>query len=151
MATFGYRALSTTRLVGSGTPGFLRIGIWEAAGAAIVDRPFLGFGFGNVERAIGSYFGTITSSHNILLEVALSTGLLGAAALFGYWAYWLARLFESRGAPNDTDIATAMALLVAMFVMGLTLHGIRADELWLALAFAPVVVALARPREQATT
>ena len=124
-----------------------RIDIWVAGLKAFAERPIFGHGLGNVEAAIGRNLGSVRSSHNVYVEALAATGLVGATALFGYCGMWFVKMVKQRRSPGGTYVRTAATVLVAVLTMGLVLHGLRADEFWLALAFAPAAVAVSREED----
>ena len=96
-----------------------RLGAWSVLGHAWTDRPFLGWGPGNTLSAYVSA-GTATQldvergygdSHNILVEMAVTTGIVGLAAFL--FLAGVATREMRRGAPSaGWALGTATALFV---------------------------------------
>lgn len=64
-----------------------RTEIWHAVWEAFLKKPFLGYGFGSTKVLIpeiySNYWGfTVTQAHNFLLQVLVTTGLIGAGLIF---------------------------------------------------------------------
>jgi len=66
-----------------------RLGIWKASFQSILKHPLLGVGIGNYPIVLGEDISAAkkgASAHNLYLDVASETGLLGLAAfLFVFW------------------------------------------------------------------
>lgn len=81
---------------GTGSVGFhLRLDVWRAAAQALVHRPLIGYGPGELEAATAPHVGRLfqqslgpahifTDAHNVLVEITVTTGLLGLAC-FVVW------------------------------------------------------------------
>ena len=110
------RSLGARIAAGTQSVGFhQRADLWKLALTAIVHRPLLGFGPGELEAAINPRMGlsfarllqsgkVFTDSHDILIEVAVTTGVLGlvcfllwvASAILGarnYFVYFAIMCF----------------------------------------------------------
>jgi O-antigen ligase len=99
---------------------------------ALADSPLIGFGPDNVPDAIGRYGFAPWAAHNLYMDIALATGVIGFAFLAYFVVYHVSVLFRSR-----TAQPYARMLLVAFFavlVVGLSLHGLKTNELWLSIA-----------------
>lgn len=114
----------------------------QAALAAFVQHPLLGYGPGNVWRAIGAVIGQPYAAHNLYTEVLLSGGLLGAL-LLGTFAVSLLhdvhRVRDTRLVPYARGVTAA---LIGVLLMGFSLHMLKANELWLTLAILACIVRL---------
>lgn len=85
------RSLGARVAAGTQSVGFhQRLDLWKLALTAIVHRPLIGFGPGELEAAINPRMGlsfarllqpgkVFTDSHDIVVEVAVTTGVLGLA------------------------------------------------------------------------
>jgi O-antigen ligase len=109
-----------------------RLRILQIGGRALGDSPLIGFGPGNVAAAIGRYSSGPEAAHNLYLEIALATGLVGFALLAGFIAGHARDLLSNASIERYSRL-----LLVAFFavlVTGLSLHGFKSNELWLCIA-----------------
>lgn len=132
-----------------------------------VDHPLLGAGLNNYKTFYQAYAQPLgwdnrreeRSAHNLFLETAAETGLLGLAAfgalLVAAWrgAGRARRQFMRRGRYDEAEMSRALAVgLVGFLVASLFLHGsyLRYFWLWLGVLLAlPHVAALAAPRPAA--
>lgn len=114
--------------------------IAQDAARAISDNPLFGFGPDHDAAAIGRYYGSAVSAHNLYLETALVSGIPGAAMLAAYVLGHVYRLVTSDH-PDDVVRARLVVLpLVGTAVGGLTLHGVKEAELWVLISLlAPLV------------
>ena len=105
-----------------------RIDRWRMAGPAVQARPLLGVGPGLYRRGTSRYatpaaaraFGADSiniDAHNVVVEYAVTTGVLGVIALLG-WLFLAAR--GARGALAWFGAAGAVSLLVQPQFIGLT-------------------------------
>lgn len=90
------RSLGARIAAGTQSVGFhQRLDLWKLALTAIVHRPLIGFGPGELEAAINPRMGlsfarllqpgkVFTDSHDILIEVAVTTGVLGLAGFLAW-------------------------------------------------------------------
>jgi O-antigen ligase len=84
---------------------------WDDLGAAISARPWFGYGAGATAEAITGYS---WSSHNLYLQTALQTGVVGLGLLvFFLWTIW------AQFRPGYTDIGARVA---ASFFAGVLVH-----------------------------
>jgi O-antigen ligase len=107
-------------------------------------RPLFGFGIGHVEEAMTPVLGRPMATHNLYLEVLLAFGGIGLILFLGYTGSILARGLAEFRRNGSAQMLTAIASLTAMLVMGLTLHGIQADEPWLAIGLCAAAAHLTR-------
>jgi len=129
-----------------------RLEIWSRAFYAVSDFPFTGIGIGTFDRVIPLLYPLfsigpdvhLTHAHNLLLQVALDTGLPGLIAYLALFINTFVMIFKAlrqRSAALDWTLAAGvLGGLVAMFV-----HGIFDAPLWGSKpAFLPwLMVALA--------
>ncbi len=92
------RTIGTSRiLLAQGSEPVSRIELWEAAGKAVADRPIVGAGPARVLAATnphrsleaaraGDADTNFIDAHNIVMEYAVTTGLIGAALLVAFLA-----------------------------------------------------------------
>jgi len=134
-----------------------------AAWGMFVDRPWLGVGAGNYGARFEPYAdrvgsdarlyeepGERTFPHNLYLEVAAETGVLGLAAFFGALALTLPALFVARrrlrraADPGTAALVDGVAVALAGYLlMGLFLHGQFPRYLYLLLGLAAGLYTLA--------
>lgn len=130
-----------------------------------LDHPMLGVGFGNFGSNYPPYANRVGMTaldyvpagvrqfpHNLYLEIAVETGLLGLLAFLGAMAVTLVTLHRSRqellarGQPAHAALVTAIALgLAGYLISSVFLHSGWHRYLWLFLGFA---VAAARLTEE---
>jgi O-antigen ligase len=92
-----------------------RIELWTQALAAIAERPWFGWGEGMFPILSGVGF---THPHNVVLQVLLAWGIVGAllvAVLMGWLARRIHRSVDERGAPF---LFAALMLAAASLVDG---------------------------------
>jgi putative inorganic carbon (HCO3(-)) transporter len=128
------------QLAGSGTMEKFdgRIEIWGRALLLIGDHPFTGVGFGcfaPVVREVYPLFllphATVTSAHNLALQVAADLGLPGLAAylvLLGH-ALWSAG-GSWRASPSDARWHKVLSATCLAALAGLTVHGLLDAAQW---------------------
>lgn len=108
---------------------------WRFAVESIADKPLIGHGLGAsgfregfVEAVSPPPNHGIANAHNVFLEVAYESGLVGLAAFLALVGSMFALGFRSRGAPRDREpgrfpLATvSLAALVGVLVHGLVSH-----------------------------
>lgn len=116
----GGSSLGTRIAYATKSPGLrLRLDIWSTAGRAIIQRPLMGYGPGELESGVNHLIGIsfaralgpdqlFTDAHDIFVEVAVTTGVVGLA-LFLVWL-----LGGLRQACNDFVAFALMALAVEL-------------------------------------
>jgi len=136
-----------------------RVLIWNAGAHAILDRPLFGWGVENFKNALdfhfpGEVYRSLTGSqlwfdraHNLLVDVGVTTGLIGLAiylTLFGLIITFLMRLWFQTG--NQANSLMIVALLLAYLFQGLfTFDTINADVIrYLVLAYIAYLYAAAK-------
>lgn len=99
---------------------FSRIAVWKVARRIIADHPVLGTGLGTFASVYGRYAGESPSeapptAHNIFLNFAVETGLLGLAALLSFLGtgIWAMVRWNRRSAPGSSQRAMSAAVLAA--------------------------------------
>ncbi len=91
--------------------------VWSAAAALIADRPLEGHGVGSAPLLLGQATSSglihfeARHAHDLLMQVVLTDGLVGAGLLVTAFASY------ARRRPND---AVAGAIVVAVLISGLT-------------------------------
>jgi putative inorganic carbon (HCO3(-)) transporter len=134
-----------------------RITLNIAAAELFVDNPVLGVGPENfkvvsLERVneLGlRHFSVPYPTHNLYLQIAAETGLLGLAAFGSIFAYLLLRLWRLRrqalhnGAVRDARLATAFFFSVAAYLItAIFLHMAYERFLWLFVGLAAAAIAV---------
>lgn len=115
---------------------FDRLDIWMQLFYAVLDRPWLGYGWNQVSVAQVSvsqiYLVPIMTehSHNFLLDFLVWNGVLLGVGLVGYLSYWLLRL-----GCNARSAESIFGLLVCGFVL---VHGVFEYPLEYAYFLLPV-------------
>jgi O-antigen ligase len=129
---------------------------------SFLDHPLLGVGFGNFGANFSPYANQIglasvdyipaglrQFAHNLYLEVAVETGLLGLMAFLGSMAVAFVTMFRARrkllarGQIEEAAIVTAIALgLAGYLISSVLLHSGWHRYLWMFLGFAVAVVRL---------
>lgn len=127
-------------LAGEGLGG--RVMAIQGAVPAFLRSPVVGYGPGNAPQAIGMDRGLPLSPHNLYTEVLVSAGLLGAVLLGSYVFLLLRDAWRVRGALLQPYSRGMIAALVGVLLMGLSLHTLKANELWLAVALLASIVNL---------
>lgn len=107
--------------------------VWKTTVKLISTRPLLGYGYGwkgfrTQVRALGlrdlGVPGGVIHAHNIFLEVAYESGLLGLLAFLGLWVQVVAvalRNIRQRGDPFISEINTlALGVFLGALLVGLT-------------------------------
>lgn len=129
VATFASAPTGTTRVAAEASSGFTpRVEMAKAAMRAIADRPVAGFGPGRFREATGPYRTLrmarsegpdrlFTDAHNVLLELAVTTGVVGLALA----AVWLGLSIRAATGPAA---AVALGVLVLTFVQPLNVSSV---------------------------
>jgi len=137
-----------------------RLLVTGAAWRMFVDRPWLGVGAGNYGARFQPYADRVGSDarlyeepgernypHNLYLEVAAETGVVGLAAFLGALALAVPALVVVRRHPPDAATAAlaggVAAALAGHLLMGLFLHGQFPRYLYLLLGLAAGLYTLA--------
>jgi O-antigen ligase len=105
-----------------------RLLAWRGSFKALRDRPIFGWGLDNYRNAFDRYFppGILTRfnteqwadrAHNLLLDVAIPTGLAGLAAFSAFYALLLAFLLRRRPPAQDFEGRPAFAALVLGYLL----------------------------------
>lgn len=127
---------SATGQVAAGT----RPAIAHAAVLAIERSPLVGYGPDHDTEAIGRFYGSMVSAHNLYLETLLIVGVPGALLLVWYAFRQIRRLLASRERRTAVRNRVVLLPLLGLLIGGLTLHGFKESELWVLVAlFAPLV------------
>ncbi len=104
LAGSGDETNAWSRLINSDTSGSIRIYLWHEAILMFMQQPFLGVGFGQFAwnhsewlpiLKPNSISGLYNNAHNVVLQLAAETGLLGLLVLLGgagAWAWGLRRV-----------------------------------------------------------
>jgi len=101
-----------------------RLAIWNAGARMFLDHPLLGVGLGQFSTAYGKKYsgvqhGAWANPHNLLLQVACETGLIG---LFFYgnflWQIFKANGFLRKFGSSKTDIVRAVATACSATLLG---------------------------------
>jgi hypothetical protein len=146
----GHAATGTAnRLTGDSGGLSSRLGHWRAALAAIGHRPFLGAGPGRFGAAVTSHVSLAAAraelgnrfvdAHNLVVEYATTTGLLGVAALL----VWLV-LATRRG--HGPLLGAALAILAVGLVEPQSVSTTPVAFLLLGASAAPLLAVTATPR-----
>lgn len=112
-----------------------RIALWRESLGHILDHPWLGYGFGrgSLRAALHATFndGVLWHSHNLLLEVALQTGLIGLALFL----LLLGSLMRAavRHLRHDALAVSMLGMVAGMIVLGMLIRNMT-DMLWVRAA-----------------
>lgn len=112
-----------------------RLGIWRTSLKSIAERPLLGVGFGNTAVALGENVSAArrgASAHNLYLDIAVETGVLGGLALLAFFA---AILFETlwpliknnrppREATGRESYQTALPFILGLAVIWIGIYSL---------------------------
>lgn len=100
-----------------------RIFEWSVVLDFISARPFFGYGFGQTLLVVNEVGGNLAHTHNIILEIALAWGWVGAAcaAFLTLW-FWFKSLGKVRKTPSPEK--TAALLLTSVFLVYALVDGI---------------------------
>jgi|GEM_PF-4343916 len=138
-----------------------RLLAWQGSFQALRDRPIFGWGLDNYRNAFDRYFppGILTRfhteqwadrAHNLLLDVAIPTGLAGLAAFSAFYTLLLAFLLRRRPPAQDFEGRPAFAALVLGYLLQAlsTFDTVNTDAvLYALLAYASC--RYSRPRAEA--
>lgn len=113
-----------------------RDSIWVCGWHAFLQSPWLGYGPDNFPAASGGLFGpiegcptSIDQAHNLLLNVMVDTGLLGAAAFVWLVVEVVRRLRAARAIPERSFVVWASGVAaVALVAVGGLVDDIVANE-----------------------
>jgi O-antigen ligase len=109
--------------------------IWNANVVLFQQRPILGVGFGNTQETVRQYYYQnrkdqsihfVGHAHNLFLEMATGSGVVGLAALL-FWFCALAALILG-GLKKAPEFATPVGILCALLVF--LLNGLTQVNLW---------------------
>lgn len=131
-----------------------------AAWNVFLDHPLLGIGPGNFTLVSVEYANELGlrhlsspfRAHNLYLEIAAETGIVGLATFLCLVGYLSIRLWQVRSQnrlarPDASAIATALLFsLIAYLVTGVFLHLSFERYFWLLVALCGAAVAILRPR-----
>jgi O-antigen ligase len=98
-----------------------RLDIWKGALHSIQDAPFFGRGYNSYVR-IHQQYGSFTAdhSHNLILELFMDFGIVGAMVLFAYFFINIGKIIRlHRQNQCHTRYALTIAVLVCVFLHGL--------------------------------
>lgn len=98
-----------------------RLDIWEGALRSIQDAPLFGRGYNSYVR-IHQLYGSFTAdhSHNLILELFMDFGIVGAMVLFAYFFINIRKIIRlHRQNQCHTRYALTIAVLVCVFLHGL--------------------------------
>lgn len=121
--------------------------IFPAAWGLFRERPLLGWGPGQnkyeLARRLPEEFRTWRDTHNLVLELLTSTGVLGTIPFLAgmglcVWGAWTAR----RGKHGMLPLAMSAALLIA----NMSGNGIALKLLWIVLAYGAATASLLAPQ-----
>ena len=126
-----------------------RVATWRAAAVAIQDRPIFGWGLENFKNAFDAHFPNeiyrslytevwFDRAHNLFIDVATTTGLIGLAAYLTFYGLILTFLMRQWYRTKDpAGSLVLVALLLAYLLQGLfTFDTINTDvTLYLVLAY----------------
>jgi O-antigen ligase len=136
-----------------------RVLVWKAGARAILDRPLFGWGLENFKNALdfhfpGEVYRWLTGNelwfdraHDLLVDVGVTTGLIGLATylgLYGLIITFLVRLWLQKKSPANSIMI--VALLLAYLFQGLfNFDTINADIIrYLVLAYSAYLYAEAQ-------
>ena len=98
-----------------------RMDIWKGALCSIADAPFFGRGYNSYVR-IHQLYGTFTAdhSHNLILELFMDFGIIGALILFAYFFINVKKIvYLHRRNQCHTRYALTISVLACIFLHGL--------------------------------
>jgi exopolysaccharide production protein ExoQ len=115
-----------------------RTDLWRAALEMIAERPLFGWGFNSTEEHFSllfnqDFFGTAVNPHQMLLHLAMGTGLIGAFLALSLFAFRIKNLFER---PNTLDDLLTLFILI----YGLTEVDLFGTPLFTSLIFFRVAL-----------
>lgn len=115
----------------------------SAAWEAFVRRPLIGYGPGNVPSAIGASLGAPLSAHNLFTEVLVGVGAIGALLFTLVVGSTFGRAMRIGSAELRPVARGLVAVMMGVLASGLSLHALKANELWLSLSLLLAVERLA--------
>src|SRR5205823_2816893 len=102
----------------------LRLRIWQAGGKMLLDHPVLGVGLGQFPTAFGTKYSGIAhggwmNPHNLLLQVACETGLIGLF-FFGkfIWMIFKSNYSLHKYSGGESDVIQAVATACSATLLG---------------------------------
>ncbi len=122
----------------------VRIGLWQAAWSIAMEQPFWGIGWGAFASRYFDFIaaggtaaplGLYNNAHNILLQLVVETGILGATLVAAPLAIWA--IYVLRGARNS--LTTHLWWLLATISV-LVIHSMLEYPLWYAYFLGPAAL-----------
>lgn len=109
---------------------FIRLDIWSASLNAITMRPWLGYGPENQREVLSKYYksdwairGFINDypdrAHNIILDILLTTGVLGLVSYFCLWWHIIILLRRALNSQENTGLALAIFTSLVGYLISL--------------------------------
>jgi len=123
-----------------------RFDMWAGAWNAILQRPVLGYGAGQYLHVVGDNPGVFNHPHNIVLQILLQWGFVGAACYFGLAMLLASRVFSALKNPHPAD---APALLVGMSLLTMSLYEGALFHSYPSMMFAFALALIVAPRRRA--
>ncbi len=120
----------------------------RAAIAAFLRRPLLGYGPGNASRAIGAEYGAPLAAHNLYTEILVSSGAVGGFLLAMFVGSLLGDTWRVRDVRLMPYVRGVTATFVGVLLIGLSLHTLKANELWLSMAILACTVRIASSTQE---
>lgn len=131
--TIRERAISITD-VKSNPSNVERLYIWKVARDIICDHPITGIGFKHWGDRVSAYTGKYITewkfstasfyhAHNVYLNTAAETGLVGLALFLSFWLCLLYFLFTAAGSMPQGSFCQALPLATAYCMMNLLVGG----------------------------
>ncbi|MHB9143931.1 MAG: O-antigen ligase family protein [Symbiobacteriia bacterium] len=120
-----------------------RLRLWTEGFSKFAKSPLIGWGLNMFPSVVGAG-DTVRAAHNVLVELAVETGILGLATfLASALLYFVSSLRSLRQAPPSVTplVQGSLIGLAAVFIQNLTIGGLYQPYLWCSLALS-----LALPR-----
>jgi len=114
-----------------------RENIWPAFYAAIVESPFIGYGYSGYEEVSTNIFGGVLSPHNVIIEILLYGG--GIALIMYIW-FILKILFNSFYEYRLRKKYIGLVLMIAYIGAIATSHVLLVKIMWVILAFNSISI-----------
>lgn len=107
--------------------------IWKAYWDVIVQNPILGVGLSGANAYSTQVFGMVKSPHNVIIEVALYSGILGLSCFLGFLTHYFLRAWRYKKFRKNLG-----PLITSMTVLGMVLSGQALDVklFWVLAAYA---------------